>query len=125
MIRFYYLATALFLLLDLALNINVRLAFLENHPGIRAAYYAVIFTCMALIIWRPSWTVVVSGIESLAALVALILTVWLRVLAIGDPTTAGGGFASTEEMVNFVMTGTIAYLAYQRGIRELHEKTRT
>lgn len=38
-LRAYYAATTLFLLLDLWLDINIRLAFLDSRPGWRAAYY--------------------------------------------------------------------------------------
>ena len=64
-IRIYYLGTVVFLLLDVVLNINVRIAFLDNSPALRAAYYAAIFACMALILWRPGWTVIVTAVESL------------------------------------------------------------
>ena len=39
----YYAATALFLLMDYGLGINVRVAFLESTPTLRLLYYAVCF----------------------------------------------------------------------------------
>ena len=62
MIRIYYLATVVFLLLDVILDVNIRIAFFESNPVLRASYYAIIFTCMVLILWRPAWTVVISAI---------------------------------------------------------------
>lgn len=46
----YYAATALFLLLDYLLGINLRLAFLDANAGFRAAYYAFCFACLAAMI---------------------------------------------------------------------------
>lgn len=125
MIRFYYLATVLFLLLDLILDINVRVAFLEDNPLLRASYYAIIFTCMALILWRPAWTVAISAVESAVALGALILSMGIRVMTFSDATLeSGAGAVTLSEIINFIIVGSVAYLAYARGMQDLHDKTR-
>lgn len=120
MIRIYYLATVVFLLLDIILGLNVRIAFFENTPVLRALYYAVIFTCMALILWRPGWTLIISAIESLFVLVALILSMGIRIMVVTDAMLESGtGFVTMPEIVNFVISGGIAYLAFNRGLHEL------
>ena len=48
MLRFYYVGTAVFLLLDYLFGINVRLASLDAFPGWRAIYYLVCFACLGL-----------------------------------------------------------------------------
>lgn len=120
MIRIYYLATVIFLLLDIIFNLNVRVAFFENNPVVRASYYALIFICMALILWRPSWTVRISAIESLFVLVALIINMGMRTILVTDAMLEGGtGFVTMPEIVNFTISGGIAYLAFTRGMNEL------
>ena len=119
-LRAYYFATVLFLLLDIVFNVNVRIAFLESHATLRALYYAAIFACMALMLWRPGWTVVISAAESLVTLVALIFSMALRTMLVSDAMLEGGnGFVTMPEIINFMITGSIAYLAFMRGMKEL------
>ena len=119
-IRIYYLGTVVFLLLDVVLNINVRIAFLDNSPALRAAYYAAIFACMALILWRPGWTVIVTAVESLVSLVALILHMGMRTMLVTDAMVEGGvGFVTVPEIFNFVIIGSFAYLAFTRSMNQL------
>ncbi len=118
--RVYYLATVLFLLLDIMFDVNVRIAFLESHATLRALYYAVIFTCMALILWRAGWTVIISAVESLVLLVALILSMGMRTMLVSDAMLDDGvGFVTMPEIINFMITGGIAYLAFMRGMKEI------
>jgi len=53
-LRIYYAGTLLFIILDYFLNINVRLAFLEAWPEMRALYYLLLFVCLGLMILRPN-----------------------------------------------------------------------
>jgi hypothetical protein len=125
MIRFYYLATVGFLLLDLLFNINVRVAFLDSNPVLRAVFYAILFTCGALILWRPSWAVVIAAVESLVTLVALILGMGVRTMVPGDaPLETGAGLVTIPEIVNFLIAGSIAYYSWQKGLQAFHDKTR-
>lgn len=45
-LRAYYAATLLFVVLDYALGINVSLAFLEASDELRALYYLLCFACL-------------------------------------------------------------------------------
>ena len=120
MIRIYYLATVIFLLLDLIFELNVRVAFFENSPVLRASYYAFIFICMALILWRPGWTVRISAIESVFVLMALIINMGMRVMLVSDAMLEGGtGFVTMPEIINFMISGGIAYMAFTQGMNEL------
>ena len=120
MIRIYYLATVVFLLLDMIFGLNVRIAFFENSPTVRAFYYAIIFICMALILWRPAWAVMISAVESLFVLGALIINMGMRTILVTDAMLEGGaGFVTMPEIVNFMISGGIAYLAFTRGMNEL------
>lgn len=123
--RWYYAATAAFLLLDLLLNVNVRIAFLDASPALRAAYYGVCFTCLGMMLWRPAWTVVISAFESLVTLSALIISFGTRAILVSDAMLEGHEpFVSMPEIVNFLMSGSIAYIAWSRGITELQKSSR-
>ena len=121
MIRIYYLATVIFLLLDVIFQLNVRIAFFENNPVLRASYYAIIFTCMALILWRPSWTVRISAVESTFVLMALIISMGMRTILVSDAMLEGGDFVTMPEIINFMISGGIAYVAFTKGMNELRQ----
>jgi hypothetical protein len=116
----YYAATAVFAILDFALDFNVRVAFLEALPMARAAYYGVCFSCLALMLWRPAWTVLISAFESLVTLSALIISLGIRVLLVTDHVLeTGSGFITMPEIYNFMISGGIAYVAWAKGINQL------
>jgi hypothetical protein len=116
----YYAATALFLLLDYGVGLNLRIAFLEPFPAWRAAYYGVCFLCLGIIIWRPALTVIVAAFESLVTLSALIITFGMRAMFVSDSVLEGSAdIIDAQEVFNFLISGTVAYIAWMRGVREL------
>lgn len=116
----YYAATALFLLLDFGLGINVRVAFLDALPTARAGYYGICLACFVLMLWRPAWNTLIGTFESLVTLVALIFGTAARVLipnnAIFEENAA---FVTVQEIFNFLISGGIAYLAWIGGLKQL------
>ena len=119
-LRLYYAATALFLLLDYVFDINVRVAFLDHWPGWRFLYYAFCFAIFAAIAWRPMLAGLLGVAESLLTLIALILTMAVRVMVVTDEMIdSGGGFVTTQEIINFMLSGGIAWFYWQRGMRAL------
>ena len=122
----YYAATALFLALDFGFGINVRVAFLESLPGLRLGYYAVCFSCLGLMIWRPAWTTAVGVVESLATLIALIFNMALRSMVVTDQMLeTGAGFVTMPEIMNFLIAGFAAYFAYTKGVNDLTTRLRS
>ena len=116
----YYAATIVLLMLDYGAGFNVRTAGLEGFPQLKAGYYLVIFGCLGLTLWRPTWSTAVGVVESLATLVTLIFSVALRSMFIGDQVLeSGAGFVSTAELVNFMISGAIAWYAWHRGMTQL------
>jgi len=116
----YYAGTALFLLLDYGLGVNVRLAFLEPFPAARLAYYGICFVCLALMLWRPGWTTLVGTFESLVTLVALIFGMAVRVMIPNDAIfEESAQFVTPEEIINFIISGSMAYLAWLKGLKQL------
>ncbi len=116
----YYAATVAFLMLDFVAGINVRLSFLEPYPEARLAYYGICFFCLGMMLWRPSWTELIGAFESLVTLIALIFGMGMRVLVPTDAMLQGAArLVTTKEIINFILAGGIAYIAWQRGINRL------
>lgn len=119
----YYGATIVFLVLDYAMGFNIRIAFLEPYPVARLAYYGVCFTCLALMLWRPAWTVLISAFESIVTLSALIIGMGMRTLLLTDRMLeTGAGLVTMPEIYNFIISGSIAYVAWIRGINSLKSR---
>jgi hypothetical protein len=120
LLRLYYAATALFLLLDYAFGINVRLASLEPFPGWRALYYLFCFGCLGLMLWRPGWSQWIATLESLLTLSMLIIAMGARVMTVSDTLlSTGEGFITSEEIINFIISGGAAWVAYTRGTQAI------
>jgi hypothetical protein len=116
----YYAATAAFLVLDYGLGINVRVAFLDDFPPARAAYYGASFTCFALIMWRPGWATLIGTFESLVTLIALIFSMAVRVMVPNDAIfEENASIVTVQEIINFLISGSVAYLAWVRGLKSL------
>lgn len=116
----YYAASVIFLLLDYVADINIRVAFLEPWPAARAAYYGVCFACLGLMLWRPRWAVLIGSFESLVTLVALILSMAVRVMIPSDAVVGGSApFVTLQEILNFLIAGSVAYLAWVKGLRAM------
>lgn len=126
LLKLYYLATAVFLLLDYLAGINIRVAFLAPWPGWRALYYLFCLACLGLIVWRPALTLVVSTVESLLMLSALILSMGVRVMGQSALALEGGGaLISAEEVINFIIAGSVAWLGWFRGTQALQKQLRS
>ena len=109
----YYAATVVFIVLDYFLDINVRLAFLEQAPIWRGTYYAFILLCLGLMVRWPQWTTLIGTIESVLILAFLIIHMGIRVMLPSGPAV------TISELINFVLSGAAAYIAYWRGMAQL------
>lgn len=124
LIRFYYGLTAVFLLLDLIFDINLRITFLEPFPVMRFAYYGVCFACLAAMLWKPAWTLAISVFESLFSVVALTISFGTRVIRMSvDVLEGSAGPVSMPEVVNFLMAGFIGYFAWVRGMDQIRRNS--
>jgi hypothetical protein len=116
----YYAATIVFLMLDYGWGLNVRIAGLQGFPGLRAGYYLVIFACLGLTMWRPAWSTAIGVVESLATLVTLIFSIALRSMFLdGYASDTGAGVVSMAEIVNFLISGSMAWFAWHNGMMQL------
>lgn len=119
-LRAYYAATILFLMLDYGAGLNVRIAGLEGFPQLKAGYYLILFACLGITLWRPGWATAVGVVESLATMVTLIFSVALRSMFLIAPEPGtGAGFAGVAELVNFLIVGSIAWYTWHRGLARL------
>lgn len=125
--RLYYAATAVFLLLDYAFGVNVRVAFLEPWPVWRILYYLFCFGCLALIVARPMLTTLVSTVESLITLCALILHMGVRVMSVSVGTLEEGtaSIVYPEEIANFLISGLAAWWGWVQGSEALRRRHRS
>ncbi len=107
LLRLYYAATALFLVLDVVAGVNVRIAFFDDEPVLRAGYYFFCFACLGVTLRWPGLTEIVGAFESLVALAALIVSFGARVML---PTPAAA--VTVPEVVNFVLASSVAYAGW-------------
>lgn len=115
LIRDYYLGTPVFFLADMLFGFNVRVAFLDQWPAGKFAYYIVAFV-LGIIAWRkPEWTARIGLVESGANVGLIILSVMIwygGVLdAAADEFAMPAGVAP-EALVNFVFSASIAGASY-------------
>jgi len=123
LLRIYYAATLLFVILDYFLNVNIRLAFLEAWPGLRALYYLLCFACLALIVWRPGWSLWIGTIESLLSLSLLIITMGVRVMTISEQLEEdAAALVTMGEITNFIIVGGAAWVSYVRGVNAIRKE---
>ena len=120
LLKLYYAATVVFLALDYGFGVNIRLAALDAFPGLRGAYYLVIFACLGLMLWRPAWATVIGVVESTVTLAALIINLWLRTMGFTyDDSGTGVAPVTGAEIFNFLLSGSVAYYAWNRGMQHL------
>lgn len=124
-LRFYYAATVVFVLLDYGAHINVRVAFLEPYPLARLFYYGFCFACLALMLYRPGWSTVLTTVESLVTMISLIFSMALGSMIVTDQMIeTGTGYVTREEIVNFVIAGGAAWYSWVTGLRKLRSTSR-
>jgi hypothetical protein len=124
-LHIYYAATLLFVFLDYFLNINVRLAFLEAWPEMRALYYLLCFVCLGLMTWRPAWSLWIGTVESMLAASLLIITFGVRVMTMSEQMLqTGTGLVTMSEIMNFMIVGLIAAYSFNHGIAAIQQQSR-
>lgn len=121
----YYGSTILFLLLDLVFHFSVRATFLDTSTGFRMLYYGFCMLCFLVMVWKPALTALIGAVESVLTLSALIIVMGLRVMVPADPTLETGASAVTaREIINFVLAGGIAYVAWGSSMQALFGRQR-
>ena len=115
-IQAYYWATSLFFLADLTLDASFRAAALP-HAALRYLYYVLCFGCGFACRRWPQHAGWVGMAESAVNIFLLIMSVMGPIIAMPDALLAGAEVAApmtTGKLVNFVVSGTILWLSFQR-----------
>lgn len=122
----YYLATPLFALLDLALGFPVRVAGLAD-PLHRGLYYVALVLLGLALRRRPAlapWAGMAESVVNLfLLLLAILLPVWSapdRILAGGDP----GAVLPPARILNALVSGAVLVLAFHRHQARAHRALR-
>ena len=114
-LRWYYVATPLFWLVGLIWGVNVRVAFLDDFPAGRNAYYVLCFVLGIVMLRAPQYASRLAFAESSANLGLLMLSVAVWYLRMLD-WAAGPGVAvrvvTPAELVGFVLATVIAAVSY-------------
>ncbi len=124
LLRLYYAGTLVFIILDYFFGINVRLAFLEARPGMRALYYFLCLFCLGLMFWRPDWSLWIGTLESALALSLLIVAMGVRVMTMSEQLlVTGTDLVTMSEIMNFMIVGMVAWFAWMRGIATVSKRS--
>ena len=115
LVRLYYLATPGFFLADWLWGVNIRVAFLDQFPTGRYAYYG-LCCLLGLAAWRRPDLAGLTGLaESGANIVLLILSVNLWYWGALEAAGSDSGAAPTigaQELTNFVLSAVMAGVSY-------------
>ncbi|MDJ0938272.1 MAG: hypothetical protein QNJ00_00780 [Woeseiaceae bacterium] len=111
----YYAATVLFVVLDVLLDINIRLSFLADAPVWRGVYYAFCIACAVVMRWRPDLSVFIGAVEGLITIIGLIFSMYL-----GHTLAGAKDMGDVAQLVlNYAISGYFAYMSWRRGLMAL------
>ncbi len=120
LLRWYYVATPLFWLVGLIWGVNVRVAFLDDYPVGRNAYYLLCFVLGMVMLRAPQYASRLAFAESTANLGLLMLSVavwYLRMLDWAAGPSVAVRVVTPAELVSFALTAVVAGVSY--GLRGL------
>ena len=112
-VRWYYLATPLFLLADLLFRAPVRVSFI-NSPSLRLLYYVFCFGCGIAMWKRPMWTRTVAMSETLLNFVLVIFSIMLPIYGTMDALLANAALPEmrVSHVINAGMSGAFLLLNF-------------
>ena len=114
-LRWYYLATPLFWLGGAIWGVNVRVAFLDDVPVGRNAYYLLCFVLGIVMLRAPAYASRLAFAESAANLGLLMLSVavwYLRMLDWAAGPSVAVRVVTPAELVNFTLTAAVVGVSY-------------
>lgn len=101
-LRWIYLGTPLFLVLDLALGWDIRVSFFDTHPAWKYGYYIFCFCVGLLMIKMPRLEPIFGIIESGANILILSLSVLVPYYTAIEAISSGEEFANPFNRFNFI-----------------------
>jgi len=119
LIRNYYLATPLFLILDAVFGVNIRAAGFEAYPAMKWGYYGLCLLCMGAVIKLPSISSLVGMLESGANVLSLIVGLLGPYYAMAanagtDEFLAQPPPITPERVTSFILAGAVALVSFYR-----------
>jgi hypothetical protein len=117
LLAYYFGATPLFFLLDVAWDLSVRASFFDGL-GARLAYYALCLGCGLLVWWRPAWSAIVAIAESAVTITLLVVVFMAPILSMAGDLAADPyatiSAPTPERIVNFVLAAGVAWWSFER-----------
>jgi hypothetical protein len=116
----YYLATPLFLLVDLVWQAPLRVAFIQTDST-RFAYYGFCFLC-GLVMWRwPEHGPLLGILESTVNFTLVALSILMPIWSAPDAIAAGGGLPDLglARITNAMLSGTMLVAGFHARQSEL------
>jgi hypothetical protein len=114
-LRVYYAATPIFVLLDLLWHWNIRTVGLESVPVLKYGYYVACTGCAVLGFLKPGLSAAIGLVESSTNLVALVLGVAVPIYVTMPQAIDGADIANPLTpfaVTNFVLTGSMLLVAF-------------
>ena len=124
--RLYYAVTLLFILLDYACHINVRVAILDDELLYKSLYYGFCILCGFIIYLVPRYSSVVALLESIIVIFMTVLGLlipYIRILSqMDDILNADFKYVIDESyIINISMAGIIAIFTLRKSLDELSD----
>jgi hypothetical protein len=117
----YYLATPVFILLDLFWDWNIRAAGLRDFPVLKWLYYALCLGCAVLWFRQSPYAGLASFVETIASLFVLFIGfVYPYFKMVGaEDVTAVQNLYTTQYALNFILTGGCTIAIFHRQVNSL------
>jgi hypothetical protein len=114
LVQSWYLATPLFVALDLGFGLNVRVVF-ADQSALRFLWYALLAGCALVTLSRPGLTAAVGMVESGISVALLIIGIYLPVLGAAEALEAGTRISpilTPRGLVNAALSGGVFVVSF-------------
>ncbi len=118
LVRLYYLATPLFLIINETLGANIRVAVFEHRPALRYGYYLACTLLGLIMLLRPPWTAILGLLESSTNITLLIVGYLTPYFQVIDQLATSGQLppqhSSGEWFLNFAISAAAWTISFYR-----------
>jgi hypothetical protein len=116
LLKWFYLASPVFFLIDIGLGWDIRISFLDHSPTWKAAYYLFCFS-IGIMMWRWSMLEPILGIiEGGVNMLLLTLSVLLPYYQAIDAISSGEQITNplnSGSIINYILTGIFLMISMQ------------
>jgi hypothetical protein len=112
-------ASFLFLLIDWLAGANVRAVGFAAYPSLRMVYYLACLLCGLVVRLFPAWSAPVTLAESTVNITTLMLSVLTPLYAFDAENPSRLLVAFPKLVINFMISGTAAALAWYQSLHAL------